>query len=144
METNLKFFGYYYNFLEKGNILDSYNSVLRFFKDKKKVISASIGLQNDKKDKPIESFDLNDFFPKETWFNEFYKNNNGTYEISDDHIKFKCGFVSYEGTILENSLELSVHSDYNGYEAMETYKFISFKELQYQKINLAQYLATNG
>ena len=142
MDTNLKFFGYYYFLKKKGNILDSSNSVLRFFKDKKRVISVSIGLQKDKKDKPIESFVLNDFFPKETWFNELYEN-NGTYEISDDHIKFKCGFVSYEGTILENSLELSVHSDYNGYEAMETFKFISFEELQYQKINLVQYLATN-
>ena len=91
----------------------------------------------------IESFTLNNFFPKETWFNEYYEN-NGEYEISDEHIKFKCGFVSYKGTILENSLELLVHSDYNGYKAMRTYKFISFEELQNQKINLVQYLAVNG
>ena len=143
MEQNLKFFGYYYYFDKKENILDSCNSVLRFFENKKRVISVPIGIQNYEKDKPIESFTFNRFFPKESWFNENYEN-YGTYEISENHIKFKCGFVSYEGTILGNSLELSIHSDYNGYDAKETYKFISFEELQYQQINLLQYLAANG
>ncbi len=143
MEEKLRFSGYYYHFDKMENILDSYNYVLRFFEDKKRVISVSIGLQNDEKDKPIESYTLNQFFPKESWFNEFYED-YGTYEISGNHIKFKCGFVLYEGTILGNSLDLFSHSNFNGYEDNNTFKFISFEELQNQKINLFQYLATNA
>ena len=141
MEQNLRFSGYYYYFAKKENILDSSNKVLRFYEDQKRVISVSIGLRE--KDKPIESYTLNQFFPKESWFNEFYKD-YGTYKISKNHIKFKCGYVSYEGTILGNILELSIHGDYNGYEANETYKFIPFEESQYQKINLFNHLAANG
>ena len=143
MEPNLNFFGYYYFFDKRENIVNSLNSVLRFFKENKRVIAVPIGIQYYEKDKPIESFTLNQFFPKETWFNETYED-YGTYEISENHIKFKCGFVSYEGTILGNILELSTHSDYNGHEAKEIYKFISFEELQNHKINLLQYLAANG
>ena len=143
MEPNLNFFGYYYFFDKRENIVNSLNSVLRFFKENKRVIAVPIGLQYYEKDKPIESFTLNQFFPKETWFNESYED-YGTYEISENHIKFKCGFVSYEGTILGNILELSTHSDYNGHEDKRIYKFISFEELQKQKINLIQYLAANG
>ena len=143
MKPNLNFFGYYFFFDKRENIVNSVNSVLRFFKENKRVIAVPIGIQYYENDKPIESFTFNQFFPKETWFNESYEN-YGTYEISENHIKFKCGFISYEGTILGNILELSTHSDYNGYEAKEIYKFISFEELQNQKINLLQYLAANG
>ena len=140
--TKKEYYNYYF-FDEKEVILDSCNSVLRFFEDNKRVISVPIGLQNKSKDQPIESYTLNEFFPKETWFNETYED-YGTYEVSDNHIKFKCGFVSYEGINLGNILELSTHSDYNGYEAKEIYKFISLEELQNQEINLIQILAANG
>ena len=143
MASGLQFNGYYFSFCKKEDLTDSYNSVLRFFKDKNLVISVSCGKQKYGQNIILDTITLNEFFPKESWFNENF-NNKGTYEISGNHIKFKCGFVSYEGTILENSLELFSHSDYNGYECNHIYKFISFDELQSEKINLLQYLAANN
>ena len=143
MEEKLNFYGYYYFFDKEENAIDSVNCVLRFFKDTKKVISVSIGQNLYEKYKPIESFTLNSFFPNDSWFNESYQD-YGIYEISGNHIEFKCGFVSYKGTILENGLELSSHSDANGHEAHRNYRFISFEELKYKKINLLDYLAANS
>ena len=143
MESELKFDGYYFCFKKEENILDSCNSVMRFYKDGKKVISVPVALQNYDKTNKIESYTLNQFFPKDTWFNESYED-NGTYEITGNHIKFKCDFVLYDGTISGNNLELFWHSNYNGKEGNETYKFISFDELNSQKINLLQYFAANN
>ena len=113
--------GYYYCLSNDHE----YNSVLRFYKESNKVIGASIGSTSSE----IKFIGL---FPKGNWFNENYED-SGNYEISisGNKIAFSLGKVHYKGTLLNRQkMELFVHSDINGYENTEIYKFISLDVLK--------------
>ena len=119
----LRFNGYYYCFV-KRNTSEYYNSVLRFYENNNIVIGVSISPQNNKKNCRFINY-----FPKENWFNENYEE-KGDYIISEEQISFVCSNVSYKGTILnDDKLSLFSHSNLNGYESTEEYKFISFEIL---------------
>ena len=126
----LRFDGYYFYLNKKENPKDTKNYILRFYEKSQKVISVSVGLNNNK---VKNDFNINDFFPSEKWFNEDYEK-SGIYEISGDKIRFytqsKNGHISYKGEILDNRLELFSHSYINGYETKILYNFIPFEEIK--------------
>ena len=115
--------GYYYCLKLEKKRDDSVNSILRFFSEQSKVIGVSVS--PNKKSK----FIFSNFFPSGNWFSENYEN-NGNYTISRNTISFECGKIIYKGTISKDKLVLFSHSNINGYETTEEYKFISFDVLK--------------
>ena len=118
--SKIKYNGYYYYLDLKKNINDTYNYVMRFFPNNKVITVTHC------------SHDISKFwrfFPNINWFNENYED-NGTFNIKEDRISFECGKVEYKGTIInDDKLVLFCHSNLNGYESIEEYKFISFDVL---------------
>ena len=103
----------------------SYNHIIRFFPSHK-VIKVVLPLCSRNKSKLY----FGDLFPSGNWFNENYIN-NGTFNIKENQISFKCRNVEYKGTIInDDKLILFCHSNINGHETIEEYKFISFDVLK--------------
>ena len=122
--SKVRFDGYYYCLKFKEDKLDSINYILRFYPDNR-VIQVSCSPNKEKNYKPKFSI----FFPSGNWFNEEYED-NGNFNISGNQINFICGKIEYKGTILnDETLELFSHSNINGYESTNKYKFISFDVL---------------
>ncbi|MDE7446505.1 MAG: hypothetical protein K2N15_12525 [Lachnospiraceae bacterium] len=85
----------------------------------------------------IESGELSlDDFPKKKWFSkddDRYKDLLGQYIIDGTDISFtdisEYGTVDYWGTIENNKLLLSSHSNINGNDSYREYSFYSFDEI---------------
>ena len=98
----------------------SYNHIIRFFPSHK-VIKVVLPLCSRNKSKLY----FGDLFPSGNWFNENYIN-NGTFNIKENQISFKCGNDEYKGTIInDDKLILFYHSNINDYDSIEEFKFIS-------------------
>ena len=129
--NSLKFEGYYYFFdgsSDEENIFHSSNYILRFYEKDHSVISVTIGISETKD----EYYYFNDFFPNwDGWFSRFKVKSYGYYDIFEDKIRFEIGNVFYMGIINNDSITLFSHSNINGHNSIENFKFINFRELDH-------------